>query len=356
MSQHSSGQTGGAAEAKQEDRTARSHLSQDSHSAETDSSDLDTSSEVDRASKRPHQNKDYTSNSDYSSSDISSNGRYDRNRTKHQSNSSIREESDSSPRKTKKDDRKRKRRFSHSSSSSSSSEDSSAYEAYEPHSDSDGKWKLNKKIKQYAQDKFTTYIREKKMKKVMRDCPNPDHKFLTSPEFDSDLEEGLETVTGKKASFAKTYDQDLNRIQTKVLRIMGPLGRLLSNLENFRKRKSPSTAELDTFLKLTEQTVLLVGQSNNAILFAWRLNVLGLILKDKGQEKKKLNKYSDLQSTHGKMFAHKFQSKLTESQKSSTGVFSLHKVEKQNLLKGALTGRGQWGQIQQRGWSKPVPA
>ena len=192
--------------------------------------------------------------------------------------------------------------------------------------------------------------------KVMRDCPKPDHKFLTSPELDSDLEEGLESVIGKKASFAKAYDQDLNRIQTKVLRTMGPLGRLLSKLEKFRKKKSPTTADLDTFLKLTEQTVLLVGQSNNAILFARRLNVLGLILKDKGQAKKKLNKYSDLLSTHGKMFGHKFQSKLTKSQKKLHRTPVATQSDKKALSEGALTGRGQWGQIQQRGWSKPVPA
>ena len=75
-------------------------------------------------------------------------------------------------------------------------------------------------------------------------------------ELDSDLEERLETLLGKKASFTKNYDWDQNRIQTKVLRAMGPLGKLLSKLDKFGKRKTPTTADLDTFMKLAEHMVL----------------------------------------------------------------------------------------------------
>ena len=209
-----------------------------------------------------------------------------------------------------------------SSSRSDTTDTDDSYEAYDPNSDEEHQWKMNKKMRDYAKEKFTSYINEKTVKRVVKECPKPKHAFLKAAAIDSDIDEGLETKVGKKATYTKAYDRDLNTIQMKVLRIMGPLGRLWNRLEEVRKKRAPSTADLGTFLKLTEQTLLLVGQTNNALLYQRRVNILSTILKDKQTARRKLKKYHSLLSKGGKLFGPKFQTKLAKNQKTH-GLLSI---------------------------------
>ena len=156
---------------------------------------------------------------------------------------------------------KRKKRRMHSSSSSSATSgtsfdsevdsNSSGYEVFELDSEDEGNWRLYSDQKEYMLDKFTKYVPERKVKKITKECPKPDHKFLTTPDLDSDLEEGLGQRLGKQAKYTRAYDNDLARIQTKILRTTGPLGRMWVNLTKLRKKKATTTS-IKPFLKLTE--------------------------------------------------------------------------------------------------------
>ena len=185
------------------------------------------------------------------------------------------------------------------SSDSEADSNSSGYEVFDLDSEDEGNWRLSSDQKEYMLDKFTKYVPERKVKKITKECPKPDHKFLRTPDLDSDLEESLDQRLGKQAKYTRAYDNDLARIQTKVLRTTGPLVRMWVKLTKLRKKKAKTTS-VKPFLKLTEQALTLVGQVNNALLFSRRMNVLGPILNDKKQAQRKLNKYSHMLSTNGK--------------------------------------------------------
>ena len=233
---------------------------------------------------------------------------------------------------------KKKRRVHTSSSESSSTSsgmssdseadsNSSGYEVFNLDSEDEGNWRLSSDQKEYMLDKFTKYVPERKVKKITKECPKPDHKFLRTPDLDSDLEEGLDQRLGKQAKYTRAYDNDLARIQAKVLRTTGPLGRMWVKLSKLRKKKATTTS-VKPFLKLTEQALTLVGQANNALLFSRRMNVLGPILNDKKQAQRKLNKYSHMLSTNGKMFGNTFQQKMVKSSTSDKSLLSLGRDKK----------------------------
>ena len=234
---------------------------------------------------------------------------------------------------------KKKKRRVHTSSSESSStssgmssdseadSNSSGYEVFNLDSEDEGNWRLSSDQKEYMLDKFTKYVPERKVKKITKECPKPDHKFLRTPDLDSDLEEGLDQRLGKQAKYTRAYDNDLARIQAKVLRTTGPLGRMWVKLSKLRKKKATTTS-VKPFLKLTEQALTLVGQANNALLFSRRMNVLGPILNDKKQAQRKLNKYSHMLSTNGKMFGNTFQQKMVKSSTSDKSLLSLGRDKK----------------------------
>ena len=205
------------------------------------------------------------------------------------------------------------------SSDSEADSNSSGYEVFNLDSEDEGNWRLSSDQKEYMLDKFTKYVPERKVKKITKECPKPDHKFLRTPDLDSDLEEGLDQRLGKQAKYTRAYDNDLARIQAKVLRTTGPLGRMWVKLSKLRKKKATTTG-VKPFLKLTEQALTLVGQANNALLFSRRMNVLGPILNDKKQAQRKLNKYSHMLSTNGKMFGNTFQQKMVKSSTSDKSL------------------------------------
>ena len=69
----------------------------------------------------------------------------------------------------------------------------------------------------------------------------------------------------------------MEKVQDKVLDIMGPLSKLWVMVEQVNSGSasgSSSTVEMDTALELLEKIVLLIGQCNNTITYDRRKNVL----------------------------------------------------------------------------------
>ena len=61
-------------------------------------------------------------------------------------------------------------------------------------------------------------------------------------------------------------DNTLEKVQDKVLDIMGPLSKLWVMIEQVNSGSgSSSTVKIDTVVELLEKTVLLIGKCNNTI-------------------------------------------------------------------------------------------
>ena len=70
---------------------------------------------------------------------------------------------------------------------------------------------------------------------------------------------------------------------------MGPLSRLWKALENVRNEASEAIeVPMDTFATLIKQTTLLLGQASLSILYARRLNILKILMKDPRKAKRLL--------------------------------------------------------------------
>ena len=100
----------------------------------------------------------------------------------------------------------------------------------------------------------------------------------------------------------------LEKIQRKAVDVMGRLSKLWNILEG-AKGEEEDAFQISTndLLHHIEQTVLLLGQSSNAIIYHRRLNVLGSVMNSQYQVKSMLKeKASPLQKHDEHLFGKKF--------------------------------------------------
>ena len=185
---------------------------------------------------------------------------------------------DSSP--SPRRDKKRAKKHSRSARSPSnevctsdtSTSDDSDYEHFRPRASArTRKWKLKGSQKGYAKEVFQRYFREDELEHMLRHYPTPSHTFLKPEDLDKSLAKGLPDKMGSKpAASVLQRDAIHKKHQLKVLRVMGPLGKLWSKLEEARKSKHDTKLDLNQALDLTEKAIMLMGQSNVAIRQAGR--------------------------------------------------------------------------------------
>ena len=126
----------------------------------------------------------------------------------------------------------------------------------------------------YANDNSEKYIPEKYVKEaILIKTPRPENLDPVK-KLDDYLQELLKQ---KKRPQDIAIDNTLEKVQDKVLDIMGPQSKLWVMVEQVNPGSasgSSSTVEMDTVLELLEKTVLLIGQYNNTITYKRRKNVL----------------------------------------------------------------------------------
>ena len=127
-------------------------------------------------------------------------------------------------------------------------------------------------MESYANDNSKKYIPETDVKEVIL-IKTPRRKNLDSVrKLDDYLQELLKQ---KKRPEYIAVDNALEKVQDKVLDIVGPLSKLWVMTEQLNSGSgSSSTVEMDTALELSEKTVLLTGQCNNTITYERRKNIL----------------------------------------------------------------------------------
>ena len=124
----------------------------------------------------------------------------------------------------------------------------------------------------YANDNSEKYIPEKDCKEAtLIKTPRPENLDLLKS-LDGYMQELLKE---KKRPQDIAIDNTLEKVQDKVLDIIGPLSKLWIMVEQVNSGSgSNSIVEMDTALELLEKKVLLIGQCNNAITYERRKNVL----------------------------------------------------------------------------------
>ena len=124
----------------------------------------------------------------------------------------------------------------------------------------------------YANDNSEKYISEKDVKEAILMKTLKPENLDPVENLDDYLQELLKR---KKRPQDIVIDNTLEKVQDKVLDIMGLLSKLWVMIEQVNSGSgSSSTVEMDAVLELLEKTVLLIGQCNNTITYERRKNVL----------------------------------------------------------------------------------
>ena len=80
------------------------------------------------------------------------------------------------------------------------------------------------------------------------------------------MDELLRDLLKEKNKNSLAVDEILGKIQERTLSVMGPLSKVWLKLENAKKSDAPPLS-LDEILSLLEQTICLLGQTSNSILY-----------------------------------------------------------------------------------------
>ena len=115
-------------------------------------------------------------------------------------------------------------------------------------------------------------------------------------------------------------DATIEKLQLKILDVLGPLSRLWKGLEDIKNAPDDAVpVPAEDHIKLIEQTVLLLGQASNSILYSRRLQILKTLIKNPKKAKKKniLKEKADLlQKGDQNFFGKKFRSHVVETERS----------------------------------------
>ena len=154
--------------------------------------------------------------------------------------------------------------------------------------DAHSNWKLPDEMLKYARKQFNFYIKEKDLKdSVLLENPVPKN-FKQELKLDPYYNELLEDKRRKREL---SLDTMLEKQQSKVQQIMGPLAKIWFRVEEAIADPS-SQLDIQELIGYVEQSVLLTGQAYNAISYNRRLNVLTAAGIEKSRAKSSLKNQS----------------------------------------------------------------
>ena len=110
----------------------------------------------------------------------------------------------------------------------------------------------------------------------------------------------------------------MEKFQQKILDVLGPLSRLWKGLEDIKNAPGDTVPmSVEDHIKLIEQTVLLLGQASNSILYSRRFQILKTLIKDPKKAKNISKEKADLlQKGDQNFFGRKFRSHVVETERS----------------------------------------
>ena len=160
------------------------------------------------------------------------------------------------------------------------------------------KWKLPTRMANYANKYFEEYVPEYSLKeKEAILCQNPVPDNLDNVKKLDNVLRGISKE--KRKTSEQSVKNVLEKLQRKTVDVMGPLSKLWNILEGAKGAEEDAVQiSISDLLHYVEQTVLLLGQSSNAITFHRRLNVLGSVMNSQYQVKSMLKEKTSLLQKH----------------------------------------------------------
>ena len=109
----------------------------------------------------------------------------------------------------------------------------------------------------------------------------------------------------------------MEKFQQNILDVLGPFSRLWKGLEDIKNAPDDTVpVPVEDHIKLIEQTVLLLGQASNSILYSGRLQILKTLIKDPKRAKNILTEKVDLlQKGDQNLFGKKFRLHVVETER-----------------------------------------
>ena len=141
-------------------------------------------------------------------------------------------------------------------------------------------WHLSNGQSKFVAKYFLEYMGETAIKQsIKKSNPMPNHAALLAPTMDTDIL-GLLTPVAKIP--AASNDGSFRRVQSKLLDVMGPLGKLWQNLDALSTEAKGGKVKTNVkkLLELADQSIVMLGQTNVLINYNRRLNILARFLKD----------------------------------------------------------------------------
>ncbi|XP_061170663.1 uncharacterized protein LOC133180102 [Saccostrea echinata] len=144
---------------------------------------------------------------------------------------------------------------------------------------------LDKNKAKYAKKYFKLHLSEDKIRSsILEDAPIPGNHFLNPPDIDNYLSDLV--ADHKSMKFLKMHDSSLKFVQKRVSQCMGPLSRILDEMDK-ADEGSKSSLEIEV-VNFLVKTKLMIGQVNVACLYERRLNFLAKILESTKKAKSML--------------------------------------------------------------------
>ena len=128
----------------------------------------------------------------------------------------------------------------------------------------------------YANHQFQCFVQEKDVEEnllVLQPVPENVRGVKKLDDF-------VKSIMGQDAQVLK-QDAIMQKFQQKILDVLGPLSRLWKGLEDIKNAPDDTVpVPVEDHIKLIEQTVLLLGQASNSILYSRRFQILKTLIKD----------------------------------------------------------------------------
>ena len=179
----------------------------------------------------------------------------------------------------------------------------------------------------YANKYFEEYVPEDSLKEAIL-CQNPVPDNLDNVK---KLDNFLRDILKEKRKInEQNIENVLEMLQRKTVDVMGPLSKLWNILERAKEAEEDAVQiSINDLLHYVEQTVLLLGQSSNAITYHRRLNVLGSVMNSQYQVKSILKEKASLLQIHDEyLFGKTFRNHIADtikSKKQTKEIFIEHK-------------------------------
>ena len=226
-------------------------------------------------------------------------------------------------------------------------------------------WSLSEDLLSYILKQFHSFFPDAELEDILKYCPI---KSNVPPPVPPD--EFLMGFGRKLQIFAKQLNKLLQKMQQKVLNVLGPLSKIWQKIEDSTQCKTDRVEiDLGEFKELTEQSIMMLGQVFNNITYNRCLSVLNALMKEHKSKQMLKEKASIFSESHKELFGQnfredwctnlktkqKYQEVLRKETKFTTTTFSNNRPPFRGGPPASSYGRGGGGRAPQAFFVRTMP-